>query len=109
MNISILGTNYEMIISNIAQDKALKDTCGYCDETVKKCVINDFSETKGEPNRVENISAIIKTTKRHELVHAFLNESGLASESWAANEEIVDWIAIQFPKLLKAFKEADAL
>ena len=47
---------------------------------------------------------------RHEIIHAFLCESGLAENSdWATNEELVDWIAIQAPKLIKAWKDADAL
>ncbi|MFD1464645.1 hypothetical protein ACFQ4L_00875 [Lapidilactobacillus mulanensis] len=42
---------------------------------------------------------------RHELIHAFLCESGLAENSdWAQNEEVVDWIARQFPKLFETFK-----
>ena len=40
----------------------------------------------------------------HELVHAFLYESGLSINSlspsgWASNEEMTDWMAIQGPKL----------
>jgi hypothetical protein len=46
---------------------------------------------------------------RHELVHAFLFESGLHNDSWAANEAAVDWIANQFPKILKAFQEAGCI
>ena len=47
---------------------------------------------------------------RHELVHAFAYESGLAENSpWAFNEEMTDWIAIQFPKMLKAFETAMVL
>lgn len=51
----------------------------------------------------------------HEIVHAFLNESGLQHCSsvpmgaWARHEEMVDWIAIQFPKIMKAFQEVGAL
>ena len=44
------------------------------------------------------------------MIHAFLHESGLAVNSdWAQNEEMVDWFALQAPKLFKAFKEAGAL
>ena len=49
------------------------------------------------------------------MIHAFLAESGLSANalsnytSWAENEEMVDWIAIQFPKILEVFKEADCL
>ena len=40
----------------------------------------------------------------------FLFESGLAENSeWAQNEEMVDFFAIQFPKLMEAFKNADAI
>ena len=46
---------------------------------------------------------------RHELVHAFLFESGLGADSWGINEEIVDWIAYQFPKMAEAFGKVDAL
>ena len=52
----------------------------------------------------------INKVKRHEIIHAFLFESGLAENSaWAQNEEMVDFFAIQFPKLLKAFETAGAL
>lgn len=37
-------------------------------------------------------------------------ESGLAHNSdFAANEENVDWIARQFPKMLRAFREAKVI
>ena len=56
----------------------------------------------------------MKTTLRHEIVHAFLGESGLSANSnetdaWARNEEMVDWIAIQGPKIWKAWKEVGAV
>ena len=48
---------------------------------------------------------------RHEIVHAFLYESGLwqnsyGSKCWAQNEEMVDWFAIQEPKIHSAYIEA---
>ena len=53
---------------------------------------------------------ILRKNKRHEIIHAFLFESGLAENSeWAQNEEMVDFFAIQFPKLMEAFKNADAI
>lgn len=56
-----------------------------------------------------------KQTLRHEIVHAFFDESGLASSSlgidgpWAKNEEMVDWFALQGPKIYKAWQEAGAI
>ena len=49
-----------------------------------------------------------KRTIRHEITHAILFESGLDHNTeWARNEEIVDFIAIQFPKLLEIFKSIE--
>ena len=49
-----------------------------------------------------------KFAYRHEIIHAFLNENGLArspvNEEWA-----VDMLAKQIPKMMKAFEEAGAL
>ena len=56
-----------------------------------------------------------KKTLRHELIHAFLNESGLSDSSncyegaWTKNEEMVDWFAIQSPKIFEVFKEVSVL
>ena len=51
-------------------------------------------------NEVGDFEALVKKQTRHEIIHAFLYESGLAFNSdWAVNEELVDWIAIQFPKI----------
>jgi hypothetical protein len=54
-------------------------------------------------------------TLRHEIIHAFLSESGLNSQShipsgsWSNDEEIIDWLAIQSPKIFKVFEELDIL
>lgn len=55
-----------------------------------------------------------KRVLRHEIIHAFFNESGLSDDSnnvtaWAKNEEMVDWFAIQSPKVFKVFQELDIL
>lgn len=56
-----------------------------------------------------------KQTLRHEIVHGFFDESGLMESSaqynggWSQNEEMVDWIALQSPKIFKTFQELDIL
>ena len=56
-----------------------------------------------------------KRVLRHEIVHSFLSESGLQasagaySGSWAENEAMVDWIAIQLPKIVEACKAAGCM
>ena len=106
MTVDVLGTQYSIKRSNSINDENLKNYDGYCDCTTKSIVIDTFQDSLGS---VKNLKEYEKQVKRHELTHAFLSESGLGGCSWADNEEIVDWIAFQFPKLLKAFKEADAI
>lgn len=63
----------------------------------------------------EGLDRRIKKSLRHELIHAFLYESGLSASSmysnavWAENEEMVDWFAIQCPKIFTLFSELDLL
>ena len=50
-----------------------------------------------------------KEVARHEVIHAFLYESGLSS-SWehdpfGHDETFVDWVAIQMPKIIKACRK----
>lgn len=104
MKVNILGTEYTLIESNEVQDENLKGKDGYCDTSTKICVVEEM--TKTEAGMKQNLSVYKNAVKRHELIHAFLFESGLECCSWANNEEIVDWFAIQFPKIAKTFIEA---
>lgn len=99
--VNVLGTNYTIVKSNKAEDDLLADSDGYCDYTVKRIVIGTFEPTS---DSLKDLKAYEKKVIRHELVHAFLFESGLGQNSWAENEEIVDWIAFQFPKMAGVFK-----
>jgi hypothetical protein len=57
----------------------------------------------------------MKRTLRHEIIHAFLCESGLAansvvfSDGWACNEEMVDWFAMQGEKIHDAWEKTNGL
>lgn len=116
--VHILGECYNIRFVKYEDDMYLKDNglCGYCD-LVEREIIIAFSNTV--PGR-EDASLTVhilseQKTLRHEIVHAFLMESGLDSDSialnsaWARNEEMVDWFAMQGPKIIKAWQEADAL
>ena len=86
-------------------EERLKDCDGFCDWTSKEIIVE--REMNGN---LYDMEAYIRKVKRHEIVHAFLFESGLAhSCDWAINEEMVDWIAMQAEKLIKAREEAGAL
>ena len=115
--VEVLGTTY---IINISFDDAqlIEDSSveGYCSLYTHRICIEDFRRLHKYRNRSDEwIEALTKQVIRHELIHAFFNESGLSyatSDSngpWAINEEMVDWIAIQFPKISKLFTELDLM
>lgn len=110
MKIDVLGEKYSVIITNEKKDPRLANIAGFCDDTTKECVIDDGSYAEQDLHSKSNMSVQTKKTIRHEIVHAFLCESGLADCSdWATNEEIVDWIALQGLKFYKAWQEAGAI
>lgn len=108
MKINVLGTDYTITEANEVTDNALIGKDGYCDTSTKRCVVDEMNTT--DPSAKKNLPEYKKTVTRHELIHAFLYESGLEScSAWATNEEMVDWLAIQFPKMQKAFEQANCL
>lgn len=117
-SVRILGTLYTIAVKKYDEDEAFdrRSIGGYCDSLLKQIVICDMTTYKGwkyEPKETCEIAQ--KEALRHEIVHAFLTESGLDANAfsvdcpWAKNEEMVDWIALQGPKIYAAWKEAGAL
>ena len=118
MTVNILGTQYEIIVKKYDEEEAFgrRSIDGFCDGYAKEIVVCDMHTYKGWEHEAEKtVIACQKQTLRHEIVHAFFNESGLMDSSnvfdgpWAKNEELVDWIALQGEKIYKAWQEADAL
>lgn len=116
--INILGTEYRIETHKVSEDSYLEENklAGYCGEDSKLIVIADMSEEKYFPDMGEyERESYRRKTMRHEIMHAFLNESGLSDSSnqyggaWAKNEEMVDWFAIQSPKIFKVYSELGLL
>ncbi len=118
MKVNILGTKYKIVKSKYSEDPAFAERGidGYCDRyqhLIVYCDLDTDSRWDNEPERTKRECE--KLTIRHEITHAFLFESGLSESThridhgWACDEEIVDWIAYQTQKILKAFKEAGCL
>lgn len=105
--VNILGTEYKIKILKEKDDERLKNCDGYIDWTVKEIVIGDFETTTSS---LKDLNEYSKKVTRHEIIHAFLIESGLwessnTESSWARSEEMTDWIARQFHKISDVFKE----
>lgn len=113
--VNILGTEYTIEYVDKFPDylSEFEDTADALfnafDRTifVKNANEKDITEKGKERKAKKNL--------RHEIFHAFLYESGLSSNTyghigaWAEHEEMVDWFAIQSPKIFKVFQELDIL
>ena len=107
----ILGTQYNIKLIPESDDPMLKTLEGYTDQTVHKIVVK-LIEKQG--NTAQNVADYAKNIMRHELIHAFLFESGLGTcandiDCWSQNEGMVDWFAYQSPKIFKLFQQLNCL
>ena len=109
---NVLGTEYNIFLDvPESEDEILKTCDGYCDKTSHKIVVCE----KQQDSNLDDYIEYRKRIMRHEIIHAFLFESGLGGDSvWHVEgqehpEQTVDWIAYQFPKMLKAFQTVGAI
>lgn len=114
MRISVLGTFYEVKRVKAGQDEYMDKMHfgGYCCSVDKKIVILDLKSVPDYKDETpEYRKRLEDCTLRHEVLHAFFNESGLQwnsfapDKAWAKNEEMVDWFALQFPKILEVYRK----
>ena len=106
MKIDILGTEYTVVF-DISEDDMPEGADGCMDQSIRTIKI---AHLESDRNSVQNLDAYRRKVLRHEVIHAFLYESGMwncsgSSEAWGMDETITDWIAIQFPKIQKVFAE----
>lgn len=109
--VNVLGTTYKIRFRHENEDEKLQELSGYCDYSNKTIVVAIFEKSVDSVNNIESVQ---KSVLRHEIMHAFLYESGLDVQScnvdcWAKNEEMIDWFALQSKKIFKAFKKVGAL
>lgn len=86
MEINILGTDYIVDFVKEKDKIMIEEECiGYCDYANKRIVV-----LKNETEQ---------HTLRHEIVHAYMFESGIQYGTEFHNELCVDWMATQLPKI----------
>lgn len=116
--VSVLGTEYAIERRKFDDEEkfAKFKIDGWCDTSGKQIVFCDMRTHPAlEDGTEQNCKRLENEIVRHELIHAFLNESGLQESSncfdgaWAKNEEMVDWIALQFPKMVIVFEQLNIL
>ena len=102
MKVNVLGTVYK-----IKYIPSLDGRGGETDFYTKEIRISEQEDVPAE-FKTDNVKEMQRHVLRHELIHAFLFESGMdqssaAHEAWAVNEEMIDWMAIQMPKIMAAY------
>lgn len=107
--VNILGTEYTIEYLNTDDDENISNVDGYCDYTSKRIVVKSNNN-----NNLGDFKSNQKKQLRHEIIHAMLAESGLQAnfqhcEQFGHDETMIDWVAIQFPKLLKIYQELNIL
>ncbi len=110
--VNILGIKYSILTLSDKEDEKLKELDGYLDYTTKTIVCKKMETT--DLMDLKDLAFVYKRILRHEIVHAFMYESGIWCNSfdvsnWATNEEMTDWFAIQSPKIYKVFQELNIL
>ncbi len=115
--VMILGTEYRIEIHKWSEDSELSQNswAGYCCKDIPLIVIADLDDEEHFIfNNEDEKDAYFKSSLRHEIIHAFLNESGLKDNfehvtNMGHEETMVDWIAIQFPKIAAVYEELGIL
>lgn len=103
--VNVLGCDYDIVISN--EKKTPRD--GLCYLNTKRIVINNNQEDVVDKLEKADIYSHKQKILRHEIVHAYAEESGIPYFDEVDNEFTVDWIAKQAPKILISFLECGAL
>ena len=111
--VNILGTEWKIKFGSEEEYPTLNGIDGYADSSTKEIVVDNMEKNKGPVDAKGDLDAYQKQCLRHELVHAFMAESGLEHnfehKRIGIEETMVDWIAIQSPKMFKVFQELDIL
>lgn len=105
---TVLGEEWTISLRSESEDSQLKMSDGYTDITCKTIVVG----LQKEECDLKRPTVYLRKVLRHELVHAFMFECGLA-ENWThaamgQEEMVVDWIAIQLPRLHDVCSKAEA-
>lgn len=111
--IEILGETWTIHFRD--EDPCFEKSRGYTNCATREIVVENVRDTD-DPLDFDMQSQCIdqKRVLRHEILHAFLMESGLDENSnscdgWALNEEMVDWFARQSPKIFKVYNKLKIL
>lgn len=108
-NIRILGVVWRVCIATMEADRRLADCDGFTDKTSKLIMVDDCRTKSNLDHPMDYICKVV----RHEIIHAFMLESGLDEcmmhEEMGQEEQMIDWFAYQYPKIKEAIESVEIL
>ena len=112
--VNINGQDYRVEIAKYEKYfDAFQSRAGWTDFSTKTIVVLDAEDyvQYEDPGRVlESAGRVTERILRHEIMHAFMYESGLDTETAFARDEIlIDFLAIQLPKIVGVLDKHDLL
>lgn len=107
--LSILGTEYKLRFLSSDEYPKLKscEADGLFEPYTKELIINTDMFSRGSNDQVENLHEYQNKVIKHEIIHAFLHESG--SLDYAADERLVDLLSIQIDKIFAVLSSIPSL
>ncbi len=94
----IFGEEWTVLLSDVDQHPILGEVSGYTDWTVKQIIIKDARKYQSKMD-MDDQRAFMKSTLRHEIVHAALFESGLPDDRSYSHETIASWLEFKIERL----------
>ncbi len=108
-DVCIMGTPWRVCVAPMKTDKRLDDCDGFTDKTSKLIMVEDCRQKSNLDHPLFYMRKVI----RHEIIHAFLIESGLDEcmmhRKYGHEEQMVDWFAHQFHKIRNVVENCEAL
>lgn len=107
--ITILGQEYKIRECTEEEYPKLKsmNALGLCEYNSKEIILDKKALNEPGDDGLEKYHMCKNQTTRHEVIHAFLYESGLTT--YGADEVLVEMLSIQVPKMLKVFEKLEIM
>lgn len=107
--VNVAGVPYTIHMGTLEEYPILKKnkSCGLCDYSIKSIWVHDARMDKFSLGDMQNQKYLTDITLRHELIHAYLHESG--QEDYAEDETLVEFLALSLEKMYGICKDAGAI
>lgn len=110
--VNILGSMWTVKFEPVSSSPRYEKCNGWCDNSVKECHIGIRPESDMQQMKMIDF---YKSIARHEIIHAFLYESGIVTAAsirtnkWCKDEMMIDWMAAQMPKIYDVFEQLNIM